>query len=52
MIENELFILVFEFIDEEEKIVKGFNFLSLKFVLYIVNMVEIDLVDFESNLYF
>ena len=52
MIENDEPASVLSFTEEEEKIVKGFNLLSLKPALYIANMAEDDLIDPQHNPYF
>ncbi|MFA7417410.1 MAG: redox-regulated ATPase YchF, partial [Acholeplasma sp.] len=52
MIENELPSTTLAFTEEEQKIVTGFNLLSLKPALYIANLAETDLEDPLSNAHF
>ncbi len=52
MIEQELPQSTLFFTDEEQKVVKGFNLLSLKPELYIANLAEMDLSDPLSNAHY
>jgi GTP-binding protein YchF len=52
MIEQELPQSTLSFTDEEQKVVKGFNLLSLKPALYIANLAETDLADPLNNAHY
>lgn len=46
--EDGKLVCIIEFIEEEVKVVKGFFLLIIKFVLYVVNVDEDKVVDFDD----